>query len=144
MKRPTIKLYNRLEEFETVVFREAAQQVRQYHLAQAHLPPDSDQVLDISVSYDGSWLTRGHSSHVGVGCVIDIATGLCIDAHVMCTYCQVCESTGKKILNERPLEYAAWLVNHMPKCDNNYKGKKNFISLLTINTLNKTIMCLFT
>ena len=58
---------------------------------------DSSDVLDISVSFDGTWLTRGHSSHIGVGCVVDLLTGLCLDAHVMCTYYHVCETTGKKI-----------------------------------------------
>lgn len=32
--------------------------------------PDENGILDIQVSFDGSWLTRGHRSHVGVGAVI--------------------------------------------------------------------------
>ena len=109
--------------FEHKVFQDAALHVRQVHARQAGLPPDTEAVLDISVSYDGSWLTRGHSSHIGVGCVIDITTGLCIDAHVMCSYCQVCETTGKKISRDKPLEFAAWSLNHSSKCEKNYTGK---------------------
>ena len=51
-----------------------------------------DGVMNISVSYDGSWLTRGHTSQIGLGCVVDLLTGLVIDAHVMSTYCQVCKN----------------------------------------------------
>ncbi|XP_070174264.1 uncharacterized protein [Littorina saxatilis] len=82
-----------------------------------------DDTLNIIVSYDGTWLTRGHSSHIGVGCAVDLLTGLCVDTHVMCTYCQVCESTGQKLFQEKPEEYAAWLVDHLDKCEVNYKGK---------------------
>ena len=95
-------------------------------MRQAGIIFGSDDVLDISVSFDGIWLTRGHSSHIGVGCVGDLLTGLCTDAHVTCTYCQVCESTGKKLLQEKPMEYAGWLVQHLPKCDKNSDGKLYF------------------
>ncbi|GFX12316.1 uncharacterized protein TNCV_63621 [Trichonephila clavipes] len=39
--------------------------------------------FDIGVSYDGSWLIRGHTSNIGVGCVIDLLTGFVIDYAVM-------------------------------------------------------------
>lgn len=55
-----------------------------------------DDIYDTAVSYDGSWLTRGHSSQIGVTCVIDLLTGLCVDFHVLSKYCQKCETTGKK------------------------------------------------
>ena len=49
-----------------------------------------DDTVDISISYDGSWLTRGHSSLVGVGAVIELFTGLVLDFHVVSKYCQAC------------------------------------------------------
>ena len=75
------------------VFGKAVNIVHQVYADRAGITLTDDTVLDISVSYDGSWLTRSHSSHIGVGCVIDIWTGLCIDTHVMSKYCQMCEST---------------------------------------------------
>ncbi|KAL8588578.1 hypothetical protein ACOMHN_059532 [Nucella lapillus] len=54
---------------------------------------------------------------------------MCIDAHVMCTYCQVCESTGKKVLEETPLQYAAWLVKHLADCDKNYTGSSGMMEV---------------
>ncbi|KAH7971262.1 hypothetical protein HPB49_020800 [Dermacentor silvarum] len=34
---------------------------------------------NIDVIYDGTWLTQGHSSHVAVGCIIEMYTGLVVD-----------------------------------------------------------------
>ena len=37
-------------------------------------------VIDLTVSYDGSWMTRGHKSLYGIGCVVDVVTGQVIVA----------------------------------------------------------------
>ncbi|XP_070176739.1 uncharacterized protein [Littorina saxatilis] len=47
----------------------------------------------------------------------------------MCTYCQVCESTGQKLFQEKPEEYAAWLVDHLDKCEVNYKGSSGMMEV---------------
>ncbi|GFW71444.1 uncharacterized protein TNCV_3459701 [Trichonephila clavipes] len=41
------------------------------------------EIADLSVSFDGTWLTRGHTSLIGVGCVIDMLTGYVVDFEVM-------------------------------------------------------------
>lgn len=66
------KLYQRLDVdlLEEKVFSEAVRQVRQIHATHNGMTLSDDDVLDISVSYDGSWLTRGHSSHIGIGCAV--------------------------------------------------------------------------
>lgn len=43
---------------------------------------------NIDVIYDGTWITRGHTSHVGVGCVIELYSGLVLDHCVLYNYCQ--------------------------------------------------------
>ena len=53
---------------------------------------------------------------------------MCVDAYVMCTNCQICESTGKALFQENPMEYAAWLVLHIESdqdcgCDKNFTGE---------------------
>ncbi|GFR91250.1 hypothetical protein ElyMa_004323400 [Elysia marginata] len=63
------------------------------------MPLDIDEILDITVSYDGSWLTRGRSSIIGIGCVVDVLTGYVIDFYVMSTFCQACQKTGEKSRN---------------------------------------------
>ena len=42
-----------------------------------------DDTIDLTVSYDGSWMTRGHKSLYGIGCVVEVVTGLVIDLQVM-------------------------------------------------------------
>ena len=44
-----------------------------------------EDVRDISVSYDASWMTRGHRSLYGIGSVIDLITCLVIDYVLACT-----------------------------------------------------------
>ena len=42
-----------------------------------------DDTIDLTVRYDGSWMTRGHKSLYGIGCVVEVVTGLVIDLQVM-------------------------------------------------------------
>lgn len=49
---------------------------------------DAD-TLDLTVSFDGSWHKRGHTSKHGLGVIIETTTGLAVDFHVMSTHCQV-------------------------------------------------------
>ena len=44
--------------------------------------PDKDGILDIAVSFDGSWQKRGFQSHTGMASVIDLLTGFIIDFEV--------------------------------------------------------------
>ena len=41
--------------------------------------PDENIVLDIAVSFEGSWQKRRHSSHNGMASIIDLLTGLPVD-----------------------------------------------------------------
>ncbi|GFW85222.1 uncharacterized protein TNCV_3249621 [Trichonephila clavipes] len=43
----------------------------------------SSAITDIDVTFDGTWLTRGHSSQIGVGCVINLLTGLVKDFEII-------------------------------------------------------------
>ncbi|GFV16854.1 uncharacterized protein TNCV_3363511 [Trichonephila clavipes] len=40
------------------------------NVREAYGSKNDKDIVDIGVSYDGSWLTRGHTSNIGVGCVI--------------------------------------------------------------------------
>ena len=35
---------------------------------------DASGVIDLTVSFDGSWMKGGHSSSYGIGCVIEVMT----------------------------------------------------------------------
>ena len=122
--------YDMLLQFGDHVFSETVGFVGQVHAQHYGLTLSEDDVLDISVSYDGTWHTTGHASHIGAGCVIDLLTGMCIDAYVVCNYCQTCETTGKPMYRNRPMEYAAWLAEHIVTCEKNYNGKVFFFCFL--------------
>ena len=48
-----------------------------------------DDIINIAVSYDGSWQKRGHSSQYGVGTIIELETGLILDYEAYSLYCHV-------------------------------------------------------
>ncbi|GFW34689.1 uncharacterized protein TNCV_953171 [Trichonephila clavipes] len=83
--------------------------------------PSDVPVVDISVSFDGSWLTRGHTSLIGTACVIDILTGYVIDFEVMCKVCCNC-SVAKRELGESSADYDIWFEGHRKDCDINHSG----------------------
>lgn len=56
-------------------------------------------VLDIDVSFDGTWHKRGFTSHYGVGLVIEVYSGLAIDYEVLSNFCLVCSSKKDNLQN---------------------------------------------
>ena len=62
--------------------------------------PDEGGILDVSVSFDGSWQTRGHHSNIGAGFVIDSCTGSILDYEVKSKYCQRCTLMKNKYKND--------------------------------------------
>ena len=53
-------------------------------------PSTSSGVPSRTVSQDGTWQKRGHSSHNCVSSAIDFETGLVLDHQVISNYCQAC------------------------------------------------------
>ncbi|GFY02775.1 uncharacterized protein TNCV_3506551 [Trichonephila clavipes] len=81
----------------------------------------SNTVTDIAVSFDGTWLTRGHTSQIGIGCVVDTLTGYVIDYEIMSKYCPTCIS-AKNELGETTAEYDVWYSGHKNSCQINHVG----------------------
>lgn len=74
---------------------------------------------DISVSCDGTWLTRGHSSLHGVCTVIGIQSGKVIDTEVLSLNCKSCEMwKGRKSTPE----YLERKEMHGNECNINHSG----------------------
>ena len=80
----------------------------------------SGPFLDIAVSFDGTWMTRGHRSHVGAAFVIDSETGFVLDFEVLCYFCSSC---NKMMKSKNPAEFAIWKDTKHNKCSKNYNGK---------------------
>ena len=81
--------------------------------------------ININVSYDGSWNRQGHSSHHGVGTIIELETGLVIDTHVMSSICHVC-AKGPATTDDG---YHEWHTKHTPVCQRNFTGSANSMEI---------------
>ena len=83
--------------------------------------PDKDNILDVAVSFDGTWQKRGHSSHNGAAIVIEILTGLPVDYEVLSNFCHQC----LKAPSRDDVMYGQWQAKHALKCSKNYEGSAN-------------------
>ncbi|XP_069694717.1 uncharacterized protein [Periplaneta americana] len=74
---------------------------------------------DISVSCDGTWLTRGHTSQHGVCSVIGAKSGKVIDTYALSQSCKGCQQWKNKT---DTVQYHEWLENHEDDCCINHRG----------------------
>ncbi|GFX54864.1 uncharacterized protein TNCV_3317811 [Trichonephila clavipes] len=72
-------------------------------------------ITDIDITFDGTWLTRGHSSQIGVGCVIDLLIGFVMDFEIMSKRCIECEHAISG-LGENSAEFHVWYEGHISSC----------------------------
>ncbi|GFX55969.1 uncharacterized protein TNCV_2164461 [Trichonephila clavipes] len=82
---------------------------------------ENSGVTNIAVSFDGTWLTRRHTSQIGVGCVIDMLTGYVVDFKVISKYCKECE-IAKGELEKNSAEYEIWFNGHKKSSSANHCG----------------------
>ena len=75
-------------------------------------------IIDISVSFDGTWQKRGFTSLYGVGICIDVLTGYVVDYAVLSKYCHACKLQEAKNLPEA--ELVAWREEHAADCCRNH------------------------
>ncbi|GFX70309.1 uncharacterized protein TNCV_2955291 [Trichonephila clavipes] len=74
------------------------------------------------VTFDGTWLTRGHSSQIGVGCAIDLLTGFVMDFEIMSKRCIECEHGKSGFLGENSAEFNFWYEGYISSCAINHVG----------------------
>ncbi|KAK3880998.1 hypothetical protein Pcinc_014547 [Petrolisthes cinctipes] len=111
-------LYKRMDKQYPVRMKDVISAVFTHYESYDILPEQTTGLLDITVSYDGTWMTRGHSSHIGVGFVVEVDTGFIIDRKVISNFCQVCSSREKRQLPATP----EWMARHASSCNKNYTG----------------------
>jgi hypothetical protein len=96
--------------------KRARQRVRDFHRARDPTI-GADDVIDIYVSFDGSWKKRGFKSNFSFAAVIEIKTGLVIDFVVLSKLCFQC-SMAKH--NYSGTDYDDWYQKHKADCDINF------------------------
>ena len=88
-----------------------------YYALELGIEPDKEGILDIEVSFDGTWQKRGHTSHYGAAAVIECHTGFIVDYEVLSNFCHWCsKSRSKKRTAEQKQE-------HKKVCNINFDGK---------------------
>ncbi|GFX02059.1 retrovirus-related Pol polyprotein from transposon 412 [Trichonephila clavipes] len=70
-------------------------------------------VNSVVVNSDGTWKTRGHTSHIGVCALIGADCGKVLDMEVMSSYCKGCDSDKGPKLGPK---YSAFLAKHLIFC----------------------------
>ncbi|GBN51620.1 hypothetical protein AVEN_268688-1 [Araneus ventricosus] len=81
--------------------------IRQKHNELASPSDKNGDIIDITVSYDGTWQKSGHTSLYGIAMVVDIFSGLVIDYEILSKYCPEC-TTSKRNLEEHSTDFSIW------------------------------------
>ena len=95
---------------------------------------DAD-VIDVIVSYTGSWMKRGHTSAYGIACVIETVTGLVLDLAVLSSYCQACSCARARFGGSDTAKFQTWLRNHQQDCNKNYDDSAGGMEVRAAETL---------
>ena len=131
------RLYSQNERLADQVFSTAVTFVRREQIRQYALDVGEEDIIDISVSFDGSWLTRGHKSLIGIVCVIDVLTGLILDGHVCSLHCHICAQSGAFVKRETPHSYERWRQEHIAsgECTINFEGTSGLMEVKAAEVL---------
>lgn len=90
------------------------------HPENIHILEDGHVVANVSVSVDGTWQKRGHSSKMGVVFVISVRTGEILDYVVKSLVCQEC--TAHQNWDKDGDDYLEWKEEHKEHCQINHVG----------------------
>ena len=101
--------------------QEAAAEVRQIKTMFTGdlMPSDTDQVIDVGVTVDGSWNNRNFSSLVGLVFALSVDTGKVLDYVILSKICGLCREWEGR---EDTVEFQEWYRIHENECDKNHTG----------------------
>ena len=117
----TKRIYDRSNRAAEENLQIAARKVRQ---AYEEADPDlrGQDIIDIAVSYDGTWQKRGFLSHNGVGVVVDLMTGLILDTETLSNFCSACAAAATRLGGEDTETFQQWRANDHEVCEKNHTG----------------------
>lgn len=79
-----------------------------------------EPVRDIDVSVDGTYMTRGHTSNIGVTTAIGCVSGKVLDTGVLSKTCKSCEKWAKH--DPKTDKYKEWQARHKLECTKTHEG----------------------
>ena len=94
---------------------------------QLHMKVDSEsspepKAVNVPISFDSSWKTRGFYSNIGFGAAISTSTNKVLDYEILSRLCEKCSIWTEEKQKDKPSEYEKWLERHKPNCNRNYTG----------------------
>ncbi|CAF3542548.1 unnamed protein product, partial [Rotaria socialis] len=111
-----LQTYDNLNIFIHKHFISVIGKIRSLHNVETN---DSDSIVNIAISVDGTWKKRGHVSQYGIVFIIEMDTGLAIDFEVLSTRFEKCEKNQRE---RSAHEFRAWLTKHKGSCECNWDG----------------------
>lgn len=87
---------------------------------QEELDIETSESSEITVSGDGSWRKRGHTSLQGISSLIRHDNGKVIDIAIKHSFCRACAEHENDDKNSQ--EYQEWYTKHEPSCAANHHG----------------------
>ena len=85
-------------------------------------PSPEPKAVNIPISFDSSWKTRGFYSNIGFGAAISTSTKKVLDYEILSRLCEKCSIWTEEKQKDKPSEYEKWLERHKPNCNRNYTG----------------------
>lgn len=105
--------------------REIVQKCVFLHYERLGVCPDDTGVMNVDVTCEGTWLTRGHKSHTSLVAVTDCETGFVLDFEVLPNFYLVCTQLENKVRLGK-LTDEAYQKNkdkHAENCTFTFEGK---------------------
>ncbi|CAF1177952.1 unnamed protein product, partial [Didymodactylos carnosus] len=97
----------------------AAQKFQQIICELKHKYKKQKQIMNVTISLDGTWKRRGHVSNYGIVFLIHVDSGKCIDYEVLSLLCEKC-NIRKATLSSK--QFKKWYQKHQPYCQKNFNG----------------------
>lgn len=116
-------LYNRMDEHYGNSMKIVIAGLFRHYASIGEHPDPVTNYLDIAVTFDRTWTKWGHTSHIGVGFIIDAEIGSAINFKVLCNTCGVCNSKEESIPSQEEMD--TWMERHKVRCHKNYDGKSD-------------------
>ncbi|KAK3717095.1 hypothetical protein QZH41_005024 [Actinostola sp. cb2023] len=88
-----------------------------------------DDIIDIAVTYDGTWSKRGHTANYGFGFVISVDTGEVLDYGFKSKLCWECSN---QTFDEDSDDYRQWYESHKADCFQNFDGSSGNMEVAII------------
>ncbi|KAJ8034121.1 hypothetical protein HOLleu_20831 [Holothuria leucospilota] len=92
-----------------------------------------EEVINLPVTFDGTWAKRGFTSNYGVGVVISADTGEVLDREVLSKICDECNM--KNQMDKEGEDYKLWWEGHKNRCTKNFQGSSPAMEAATAKIL---------